>query len=78
MNPSPGPSTTITKRLRLLDDTQVIITITTITTITHALPEQATPVSLDGPTATAHETVALLSMSAIDRLKAPTLNCGCN
>ncbi|KAI8418562.1 hypothetical protein FOFC_01131 [Fusarium oxysporum] len=54
---------------------QVIITITTITTITHALPEQATPVSLDGPTATAHETVALLSMSAIDRLKAPTLNC---
>ncbi|KAF5666118.1 oligosaccharyl transferase complex subunit OST4 [Fusarium circinatum] len=74
VNPSPGPSTTITKRLHLLDDTQVIITIT-ITTITHALPEQATPVSLDGPTATAHETAALLSMSAIDRLKAPMLNC---
>ncbi|KAH7181120.1 Ribophorin I-domain-containing protein [Fusarium sp. MPI-SDFR-AT-0072] len=74
VNPSPGPSTTITKRLRLLDDTQVIIIITTIITITHALLEQATPVSLDGPTATAHETVALLSMSAIDRLKAPILN----
>ncbi|KAF5624244.1 oligosaccharyl transferase complex subunit OST4 [Fusarium tjaetaba] len=78
VNPSLGPSTTITKRLHLLGDTQAIITITTITIITHALPEQATPVSLDGPTATAHETVALLSMSAIDRLEAPMLNCGCN
>ncbi|KAF4442205.1 oligosaccharyl transferase complex subunit OST4 [Fusarium acutatum] len=75
VNPSPGSSTTITKRLHPLGDTQAI---TTITTITHALPEQATPVSLDGPTATAHETVALLYMSAIDRLKAPMLNCGCN
>nr|RBQ94922.1 hypothetical protein FVER53263_00956 [Fusarium verticillioides] len=64
------------QRLHLLGDTQAIITITTITIITHALPEQATPVSLDGPTATAHETVALLSMSAIDRLEAPMLNCG--
>jgi hypothetical protein len=78
VNPSLGPSTTITKRLHLLGDTQAIITITTITIITHALPEQATPVSLDDPTATAHETVALLSMSAIDRLEAPMLNCGCN
>ncbi|RBR03455.1 hypothetical protein FVER53590_00956 [Fusarium verticillioides] len=57
-----------------LGHVQAIITITTITIITHALPEQATPVSLDGPTATAHETVALLSMSAIDRLEAPMLN----
>ncbi|KAM0244620.1 hypothetical protein ACHAP5_006084 [Fusarium lateritium] len=44
--------------------TAVAITITT-----RALLEQATPVSLDGPTVTARGPVALLSMSAIDHLK---------
>ncbi|PTD12542.1 hypothetical protein HYE67_008431 [Fusarium culmorum] len=62
--------TTTTRRSRLLGDTQVTITTTTIIiTRPRALHEPATRVSQDGPTATAHAPANVLSTSAVDRLE---------